>query len=196
MRRDGGLSHQAMKSLLLKQKEKGKNRSFTRENKNRPMEMSSKRPVPRLREVVEVTKKCGALFPPQLPMLPFRALQRGTACFVLHLAHIMMAQEPLLQSSQKVAYSSCSKFFKSHAGCCRETRDPRFDSLSGALQPDRFRKQYAFLYDEQLPDEREQLKATLQVCCSPLLGCSHCMLSDKASYYLSYCVHLTSHCFC
>ncbi|CAL8464266.1 g3801 [Coccomyxa elongata] len=100
LRRDGGLSHQAMKSLLRKQKEKEKNRSFKRENKNRPMEMSSKRPVPRLREVVQVTKK--------------------------------------------------------------ETRDPRFDSLSGALQPDRFRKQYAFLYDEQLPAEREELKATLQ----------------------------------
>ena len=29
--------------------------------------------------------------------------------------------------------------------------------------PERFRKQYAFLYDEQLPAERDQLRATLQV---------------------------------
>jgi hypothetical protein len=33
-----------------------KGRSFHRENKNRPSEMSSKRPVPRLREVVDVPK--------------------------------------------------------------------------------------------------------------------------------------------
>ena len=45
----------------------------------------------------------------------------------------------------------------------RESRDPRFDSLAGKLVPERFRKQYAFLYDEQLPAERDQLRATLQV---------------------------------
>ena len=45
----------------------------------------------------------------------------------------------------------------------RENRDPRFDSLSGTLDNDRFRKQYAFLYDEQLPADREQIKSTLQV---------------------------------
>ncbi|KAK9905044.1 hypothetical protein WJX75_008538 [Coccomyxa subellipsoidea] len=100
LRLNGGLSQQAMKSLLQRQKEKERSRSFKRDNKNRPMEMSSKRPVPRLREVVQAAKK--------------------------------------------------------------ERRDPRFDSLSGALQQDRFRKQYAFLYDEQLPAEKEELKSTLQ----------------------------------
>ena len=50
-------------------------------------------------------------------------------------------------------------------GCtlCRDSRDPRFDSLSGTLDTDRFRKRYAFLYDEQLPAEREEIKHTLQV---------------------------------
>ena len=45
----------------------------------------------------------------------------------------------------------------------RESRDPRFDSLSGTLDNDRFRKRYAFLYDEQLPAERDEIKASLQV---------------------------------
>lgn len=60
LRLNGGLSQQAMKSLLHRQKEKEKSRSFKRDNKNRPMEMSSKRPVPRLREVVQAAKKCAA----------------------------------------------------------------------------------------------------------------------------------------
>ena len=47
--------------------------------------------------------------------------------------------------------------------CLRESRDPRFDSLSGTLDTDRFRTRYAFLYDEQLPAEREQIKGSLQV---------------------------------
>ena len=47
--------------------------------------------------------------------------------------------------------------------CLRESRDPRFDSLSGTLDNDRFRTRYAFLYDEQLPAEREQIKGSLQV---------------------------------
>ena len=46
---------------------------------------------------------------------------------------------------------------------CRDGRDPRFDSLSGTLDTDRFRKRYAFLYDEQLPAERDDIKYTLQV---------------------------------
>ncbi len=47
--------------------------------------------------------------------------------------------------------------------CLRESRDPRFDSLSGTLDNDRFRMRYAFLYDEQLPSDREQIKSSLQV---------------------------------
>ena len=34
---------------------------FKRENKNRPTEQSSKRPVPRFREVMESQKRCGKL---------------------------------------------------------------------------------------------------------------------------------------
>jgi ribosomal RNA-processing protein 36 len=44
----------------------------------------------------------------------------------------------------------------------RESRDPRFESLSGGqFSDDRFKKQYAFLYDEQLPEERRALKEAL-----------------------------------
>jgi hypothetical protein len=35
----------------------GANKKFKRENKNRPVEQSSKKPVPRLREVIEVRNK-------------------------------------------------------------------------------------------------------------------------------------------
>lgn len=41
----------------------------------------------------------------------------------------------------------------------REGKDPRFEDLSGKYNPERFRKQYAFLFDEALPAERSQLKA-------------------------------------
>ena len=41
-------------------------------------------------------------------------------------------------------------------------RDPRFDGLSGAFFDERFRKQYAFLFDEALPEEKRQLRSTLQ----------------------------------
>lgn len=54
MRQHGGITKQQIRQLV----EKAKAKSFKRENKNRPMEMSSKRPVPRLREVVEGTKRC------------------------------------------------------------------------------------------------------------------------------------------
>ncbi len=54
MRQHGGITKQQIRQLV----ERAKAKSFKRENKNRPMEMSSKRPVPRLREVVEGTKRC------------------------------------------------------------------------------------------------------------------------------------------
>ena len=54
MRQHGGITKQQIRQMV----EKAKAKSFKRENKNRPMEMSSKRPVPRLREVVEGTKRC------------------------------------------------------------------------------------------------------------------------------------------
>lgn len=46
---------------------------------------------------------------------------------------------------------------------CRVGKDPRFEDLSGAYNADRFRKQYAFLYDEQLPAEKSDLKAAMKV---------------------------------
>lgn len=46
---------------------------------------------------------------------------------------------------------------------CRERKDPRFEDLSGRYDPGRFRKQYAFLYDEALPQERAAVKAKLKV---------------------------------
>lgn len=41
-------------------------------------------------------------------------------------------------------------------------RDPRFDSLSGNLDPEGFRKRYDFLYEVQLPTEKENLKKLLK----------------------------------
>ncbi len=48
-------------------------------------------------------------------------------------------------------------------------RDPRFDGLSGAFVDERFRKQYAFLFDDALPEEKRQLRSTLQARCT----CQH-----------------------
>ena len=77
-------------------------------------------------------------------------------------------------------------------------RDPRFDGLSGAFVDERFRKQYAFLFDEALPEEKRQLRSTLQarsgsLCCKRLrclpaarlcglLMCllAHCLAPDAA----------------
>ena len=64
--------------------------------------------------------------------------------------NVAFLESPLLRKSQRCLV-------------CRDNRDPRFDSLSGTLDTDRFRKRYAFLYDEQLPAEREEIKHTLQV---------------------------------
>ncbi|KAL3144478.1 hypothetical protein ABBQ32_004218 [Trebouxia sp. C0010 RCD-2024] len=73
---------------------------FKRQNKNRPIEQSSKRPVPRHRQVLEVSNS--------------------------------------------------------------KSRDPRFENLSGKFSTDQFRKQYAFVYDEALPEEKKDLKRQLQ----------------------------------
>ncbi|KAJ8772559.1 hypothetical protein K2173_027736 [Erythroxylum novogranatense] len=72
-----------------------------RANKNRPMEISSKKPVTRFREVVQIPKK-------EVP------------------------------------------------------RDPRFESYAGNLDVDGFRKRYDFLYENNLPAEREELKKQLK----------------------------------
>ncbi|XP_050230397.1 uncharacterized protein LOC126679419 isoform X2 [Mercurialis annua] len=41
-------------------------------------------------------------------------------------------------------------------------RDPRFESLCGNLDVDGFRKRYNFLYEDNLPAEREELKGQLK----------------------------------
>lgn len=42
-------------------------------------------------------------------------------------------------------------------------RDPRFESLSGgAYNDDRFKRQYSFLYDEKLPEEKRALREALK----------------------------------
>lgn len=72
-----------------------------RENKHRPSEASSKRPVPVLRESIQGPRTQG--------------------------------------------------------------KDPRFESLAGgAFDERRFKSQYAFLYDEKLPEERKGLRAALK----------------------------------
>ncbi|XP_015896291.2 uncharacterized protein LOC107430024 [Ziziphus jujuba] len=40
--------------------------------------------------------------------------------------------------------------------------DPRFESLCGTLDVDGFRKRYSFLYSEELPAEREELRKQLK----------------------------------
>ncbi|CAH9131161.1 unnamed protein product [Cuscuta epithymum] len=67
-----------------------------RSNKNRPMEMSSKKPVSRFREALQVPKKV--------------------------------------------------------------VRDPRFESLCGSFDDEGFKKRYKFLYEKDLPAEKEDLK--------------------------------------
>ncbi|KAL3499409.1 hypothetical protein ACH5RR_038502 [Cinchona calisaya] len=80
-------------------------KSGGRANKNRPMEMSSKKPVGRFREVIQVPKK--------------------VVC------------------------------------------DPRFESLCGKLDVDGFKKRYNFLYQNELPAEKEALKKQLKKSSDP-----------------------------
>ncbi|KAM1872976.1 hypothetical protein ACFX13_006870 [Malus domestica] len=41
-------------------------------------------------------------------------------------------------------------------------RDPRFESLCGELDVDRFRKKYRFLFEEELPAEKEELQKQIK----------------------------------
>ncbi|XP_058085490.1 uncharacterized protein LOC131232966 [Magnolia sinica] len=84
-------------STLPKSASENKHR---RANKNRPMEMSSKKPVGRFREVIQARKKV--------------------------------------------------------------TRDPRFESLCGTLDTDGFRKRYSFLFEVELPAEKEKLQKLMK----------------------------------
>ncbi|XP_023535518.1 ribosomal RNA processing protein 36 homolog [Cucurbita pepo subsp. pepo] len=71
-----------------------------RANKNRPMEVSSKKPVGRFREVIQAPKSM--------------------------------------------------------------VRDPRFESLTGSLDVEGFKKRYSFIYENNLPAEKEELKKQLR----------------------------------
>nr|GEY59923.1 ribosomal RNA processing protein 36 homolog [Tanacetum cinerariifolium] len=82
-------------SHIINQKPKVE-RKGKRENKNRPMEISTKKPVGRFREVIQAPKKV--------------------------------------------------------------IRDPRFESLCGTYDEDGHKKRYNFLYENQLPTEKERLK--------------------------------------
>lgn len=91
--RSDGSSHSVFRKLNSEAKPR-------RANKNRPMEASSKKPVGRFKEVIQVPKKV--------------------------------------------------------------VRDPRFESLCGNLDVDGFRKRYDFLYENNLPAEREEVKKQLK----------------------------------
>uniref|UniRef100_A0A1D1ZHB8 rRNA biogenesis protein RRP36 n=1 Tax=Anthurium amnicola TaxID=1678845 RepID=A0A1D1ZHB8_9ARAE len=82
------------------QKRPRKANKLGRANKNRPMEMSSKVPVGRFRELIQAPKKV--------------------------------------------------------------VRDPRFESLCGSLDGDGFKKRYSFLYDVELPTEKEKLQTMVK----------------------------------
>ncbi|GAA0176007.1 hypothetical protein LIER_42008 [Lithospermum erythrorhizon] len=82
-----------------------KEKKSGRANKNRPMEMSAKKPVSRFREIIQVPKKV--------------------------------------------------------------VRDPRFESLSGNFDDEGFKKRYNFLYENDLPAEKEDLKKQLKKATDP-----------------------------
>lgn len=51
-------------------------------------------------------------------------------------------------------------------------RDPRFESLSGQYSEERFKRRYAFLYDDKLPQEKKELKTAMQkVGAGQVAGC-------------------------
>ncbi|XP_004308637.1 PREDICTED: ribosomal RNA processing protein 36 homolog [Fragaria vesca subsp. vesca] len=91
--------------LLPQPKLKDDKKKSARANKNRPMEVSSKKPVSRFREVIQAPKKV--------------------------------------------------------------VRDPRFESLCGTLNVDGFRKRYDFLFSNELPAEKEDLKKQLKTSKDP-----------------------------
>ncbi|KAK9276079.1 hypothetical protein L1049_005610 [Liquidambar formosana] len=88
-----------------------------RANKNRPMEVTSKKPVSKFREVIQAPKKV--------------------------------------------------------------IRDPRFESLCGTLDVEGFRKRYNFLYENELPTEKEELKKLLKKSNDP-------KVIDKLKNHLSW----------
>ncbi|CAK9175400.1 unnamed protein product [Ilex paraguariensis] len=90
-----------------------------RANKNRPMEISSKKPVSRFREVIKFLNS------PKSSSLGYR-------------------------------------FRKNNIVQDKVVRDPRFESLCGNLDVDGFKKRYNFLYENNLPAEKEELKKSMK----------------------------------
>ena len=74
MKQDGTTTKRALTPFLKRAADNTSNRNYKRDNKNRPMEMSSKRPVPRLREVMQVTKRLAPKDGPS-PLMAVRLLQ-------------------------------------------------------------------------------------------------------------------------
>ncbi|XP_068665371.1 uncharacterized protein [Aristolochia californica] len=85
-----------------------------------------------------------------------------------HLSRLRPSQEKKTGRVNKNRPTEVSS--KKHVGRFREViqapkrvvRDPRFESLCGTLDNDGFRKRYSFLFEAQLPTEREKLKKKIK----------------------------------
>ena len=66
---------------------------------------------------------------------------------------------PMEQSSRRAV----GRLMEVVAPVKKATRDPRFESLSGNFDDTVFRKTHAFLFNENLPNERKKLQAKLKV---------------------------------
>lgn len=67
----------------------------------------------------------------------------------------------------------------------RSFRDPRFDSLAGTFEEGKFRKQYGFIYDEQLPQEQVELQHSLKVSSSSPAGLLLCHVVSLPKWRVS-----------
>lgn len=120
MRQHGGITKQELQKVV----ERAKAKSFKRENKNRPMEMSSKRPVPRLREVVEGTKR----YLHHLTLLEHQTSWHRT--WLLEVGLAPLSRHLISLPRSVLCY------------CFWESRTARLNSLSGTLDTCRVCKQH------------------------------------------------------
>ena len=167
LRQDGSTSADAMKARARALRHQGK-ASFKREGKHRPVEMSSKKPVPVFRDTLQGGKRCA---PPQagwhvmwLPshvagrLLGWLAARRwnGRQEGVQRAVRwSKLCGSPAPPAPPPARHSPATTH-------CRDVRDPRFESLSGGqYKEEQFKRRYAFLYDDKLPAERAELRAAL-----------------------------------
>ena len=61
--------------------------------------------------------------------------------------------------------------------------DPRFDDLAGKYRDEAFKKRYAFLYDEQLPQEKAEVKKQVKVSATT----KHLRVPHKPQGYYKCC---------